>query len=108
MAVKQGEPVIARTLDRFRRARDFLIGNLQQIPGVRVANPSGTMYAFFGIDGMSCGGCVNAVRSVLSRAPGVATAEVKIGEAKVTFDEAATGEAELRAAIENAGYAARA
>jgi aspartate/methionine/tyrosine aminotransferase len=51
-AVTQGEPVIAHTLGRFRKARDFLVGELRQIPGVEVALPSGTMYAFFRVQGM--------------------------------------------------------
>ena len=51
-AVTQGEPVIAHTLERFRKARDFLVRELRAIPGVEVASPSGTMYAFFRIQGM--------------------------------------------------------
>jgi len=51
-AVTQGEPVIAHTLERFRKARDFLVAELRRIPGVEVASPSGTMYAFFRIRGM--------------------------------------------------------
>jgi aspartate/methionine/tyrosine aminotransferase len=52
-AVTEGEPVIAHTLARFRKARDFLVGELNRIPRVEVANPSGTMYAFFRVAGMS-------------------------------------------------------
>ena len=52
-AVTQGEPVIAHTLERFRRARDFLVQELRTIPGVDVALPSGTMYAFFRVQGMT-------------------------------------------------------
>jgi len=52
-AVTQGEPVIAHTLERFRKARDFLVGELNRIPGVEVASPSGTMYAFFRVRGMT-------------------------------------------------------
>jgi len=51
-AVTQGEPVIEHTRERFRAARDYLVGELRQIPGVRVAKPDGTMYAFFGVEGM--------------------------------------------------------
>ncbi|MDH4174300.1 MAG: pyridoxal phosphate-dependent aminotransferase [Betaproteobacteria bacterium] len=51
-AVTQGEPVIAHTLERFRKARDFLVGALRTIPGVEVASPSGTMYVFFKVRGM--------------------------------------------------------
>jgi aspartate/methionine/tyrosine aminotransferase len=52
-AVTQGEPVIAHTLERFRTARDFLVGELKTIPGVEVALPSGTMYAFLRIRGVA-------------------------------------------------------
>jgi aspartate/methionine/tyrosine aminotransferase len=49
-AIAQGEPVIARTAARFRRARDFLIERLRALPGISVALPSGAMYAFFRCD----------------------------------------------------------
>jgi aspartate/methionine/tyrosine aminotransferase len=52
-ALEGGEPVIGRTLERFRNARDFLVGELKKIPNVKIANPAGTMYAFFSVDGMS-------------------------------------------------------
>jgi aspartate/methionine/tyrosine aminotransferase len=52
-AVTQGEPVIAHTLERFRKARDFLVQELRTIPGVEVASPSGTMYVFFRVRGMT-------------------------------------------------------
>jgi aspartate/methionine/tyrosine aminotransferase len=52
-AVTQGESVIAHTLERFRKARDFLVRELNGIPGVEVASPSGTMYAFFRVRGMA-------------------------------------------------------
>jgi aspartate/methionine/tyrosine aminotransferase len=53
VAVKEGEPVIAHTLERFRKARDFLVAELRRIPGVEVASPAGTMYAFFRVRGMT-------------------------------------------------------
>ena len=74
-AVKEGEPVIARTRYRFRKARDFLVENLQRIPRVKVAVPSGTMYVFFSIEGMSdsLAFCKELVREVgLGLAPGSA------------------------------------
>jgi len=74
-AVKEGEPVIARTRYRFRKARDFLISNLQQISRVQVAVPSGTMYAFFRVEGVedSLAFCKQLVRDVgLGLAPGSA------------------------------------
>lgn len=58
------------------------------------------------IEGMTCGGCVNAVRSALSRA-GVAATTVEVGRATVEpgDDEAATL-AKAREAIERAGFTA--
>jgi aspartate/methionine/tyrosine aminotransferase len=51
VALKEGEPIIARSLNRYRKARNFLIGELQKTP--RVANPPGTMYAFLRVEGVS-------------------------------------------------------
>jgi aspartate/methionine/tyrosine aminotransferase len=74
-ALKEGEPVIARTVARFRAARDFLVGELSRIPKVSVAVPAGTMYAFFEIEGMtdSLAFCKRLVREQgLGLAPGAA------------------------------------
>ncbi|MEO8144236.1 MAG: pyridoxal phosphate-dependent aminotransferase [Betaproteobacteria bacterium] len=74
-ALKGGEPVIARTLARFRGARDFLVEELNAIDGIRVAVPSGTMYAFFKVRGVddSLAFCERLVREVgLGLAPGSA------------------------------------
>ena len=38
--------------ETFRAARDFLVAELRTIPGVEVASPSGTMYAFLRIRGV--------------------------------------------------------
>src|SRR3954469_1519931 len=74
-AVTGGEPVIARSLERFRRARDFLVQELRRIPDVEVAVPDGTMYAFFRVRGMtdSLAFCKRLVREQgLGLAPGSA------------------------------------
>jgi len=74
-AVEQGEPVIAHTLERFRRARAFLVSQLRAIPRVRVAEPQGAMYAFLNIEGMddSLAFCKRLVREQgLGLAPGAA------------------------------------
>ena len=52
-ALKEGEPVIAHTRARFRQARDFLVAELREIPGIEIARPSGTMYAFFKVAGVT-------------------------------------------------------
>ena len=56
------------------------------------------------ITGMTCGGCVNRVRTALAKSPGVKYADVKIGEAKVAFDPGVTNSAALRAVVTHAGY----
>jgi aspartate/methionine/tyrosine aminotransferase len=74
-ALKEGEPVIARTVARFRKARDFLVRELNAIDGVAAALPTGTMYAFFRIDGVgdSLDFCKRLVRETrLGLAPGSA------------------------------------
>jgi aspartate/methionine/tyrosine aminotransferase len=53
VAVAQGEPVVARTVRRFRAARDFLVQSLRALPGVEVATPDGAMYVFFRTGGLS-------------------------------------------------------
>jgi len=60
------------------------------------------------IGGMTCGGCVRSVSGVLRAQPGVNAADVSLerGEARIEFDPAKTGLAQLRTAIEDAGYEA--
>jgi aspartate/methionine/tyrosine aminotransferase len=75
VAVTQGEPVVARTLERFRRARDFLISELRKVKGIGVAVPDGAMYAFLKVAGMndSLAFCKRLVREQgLGLAPGAA------------------------------------
>jgi aspartate/methionine/tyrosine aminotransferase len=105
-AVTQGEPVIAHTLERFRKARDFLVAALKGIPGVEVASPAGTMYAFFRIRGMqdSLAFCKRLVAEHgLGLAPGAAFGPEGEGFVRWCFaaDEAklADGVARLRRAL---------
>ena len=75
VALKEGEPVVARTLQRFRGARDYLIAELAKIDGVTAGLPTGTMYAFFRVDGLddSLEFCKRLVRDAgLGLAPGSA------------------------------------
>ena len=53
VALRDGEPTIAHTLARYRRARDLLLRELNAIPGIEAAPPAGAMYAFFRIDGVT-------------------------------------------------------
>lgn len=56
------------------------------------------------IDGMSCDHCVRAVQQALLAVPGVASAEVTVGEAHVTGQAAPDA---LIAALSDEGYGAR-
>ena len=75
VALEHGEPVIARTVERCRAARDFLVDGLNAIPGVEAARPDGAMYAFFRVAGVddSLAFCKRLVADVgLGLAPGSA------------------------------------
>lgn len=58
------------------------------------------------IGGMTCGGCVASVKKALQAVPGVVDVAVTLapGSAQVQYEEGQTSEADLRAAIEDAGY----
>ena len=58
----------------------------------------------FGIEGMTCGGCVAAVTRALERTPGVAVEHVGLNEpAEVRLSDGADREA-VRGAVEGAGF----
>jgi aspartate/methionine/tyrosine aminotransferase len=106
-AVTQGEPVVAHTLERFRRARDFLIGELRKLPRVSVAEPDGAMYAFFNIEGVSdsLAFCKRLVREHgLGLAPGAAFGPEGEGFVRWCFaasdERLAEGVRRLRLALE--------
>jgi aspartate/methionine/tyrosine aminotransferase len=74
-AVREGEPVIARTVARYRKARDFLVERLNAIDGIEAALPSGAMYVFFRVAGLedSFDLCKRLVLEAgLGLAPGIA------------------------------------
>ena len=56
------------------------------------------------VGGMSCGGCVAAVRNVLSRKPGISALNVEIGKVDLDYDEAAIDVDHIAQAIRKAGY----
>jgi len=60
------------------------------------------------VEGMDCEGCVKSVTRMLSGVPGVQRVDVSLsqGNAKVTYDPARSGVAELKRAVERAGYKA--
>jgi aspartate/methionine/tyrosine aminotransferase len=105
-AVMRGEPVIARTLERFRAGRDFLVAELRKLPRVSVAAPAGAMYAFFKVEGIadSLSFCKQLVRDHgLGLAPGAAFGPEGEGFVRWCFaastEKLADGIARLRRAL---------
>lgn len=75
VALRDGEPTVVHTLDRFRAARALLIDELVAIDGVDAALPTGAMYVFFRVAGVtdSLAWCKRLVREArLGLAPGSA------------------------------------
>lgn len=75
VALKEGEPIIARSLSRYRKARNFLISELKKLDQLEVAIPDGTMYAFIRVKGVddSLAFCKKLVKEAgLGLAPGSA------------------------------------
>ncbi len=62
--------------------------------------------AILKVEGMSCGGCERSVEFALSSLPGVShvTADREAKTVAIAFDPSATGESELRTAVEEIGY----
>jgi aspartate/methionine/tyrosine aminotransferase len=105
-AVTQGERLISESLERLRRARDFLVAELRKLPRVEVAVPEGTMYVFFRIAGVedSLAFCKALVRNHgLGLAPGAAFGPAGEGYVRWCFaaelEKLADGVARLRRAL---------
>ncbi len=58
------------------------------------------------IDGMSCGHCVARVEKTLKKLDGVTVNRVDIGSADILYDPAKTPFAQIREALDDAGYTA--
>jgi len=60
------------------------------------------------VEGMDCEGCVKSVTRMLSGVPGVQQVDVSLAEARarVTYNPAKAGVAEMKKAVERAGYKA--
>jgi copper chaperone len=58
----------------------------------------------FTIAGMSCGGCVNSVKRVLTSVQGIEPLKVEVGRATVRIDPARATAVQAREAIERAGF----
>jgi len=105
-ALKNGEAVIQKSLQRYRKARDFLIRELKATPRVEAALPAGTMYAFLRIEGVSdsLAFCKRLVREHgLGLAPGAAFGPQGEGYVRWCFaageDRLADGISRLRRAL---------
>src|SRR5213596_2721517 len=60
------------------------------------------------VEGMDCQGCVKSVTRMLSGVAGVENVDVSLeeGRARVTYDPAKAGVADMKRAVERAGYKA--
>jgi len=58
------------------------------------------------VTGMTCGGCTSKVTRALEGVSGVSDVEMSLakGEATVEFDEKLTSTAQLKSAVQTAGY----
>jgi len=60
--------------------------------------------AEFKVGGMSCGGCVNAVRKGLDPLPGIDALDVVIGRVRVEYDPTQVNTNQILATIADLGY----
>jgi copper chaperone len=58
------------------------------------------------VQGMTCGGCVKSVTSVLQKIPGVGSVEVSLEQnrATITYDPKQAAPAQFKKAVEGAGF----
>ena len=58
------------------------------------------------VKGMTCMGCVNSVKNVLEKIPGVRSADVSLEQKQVTvqYDAATTSVGQFKDAIKGAGF----
>jgi aspartate/methionine/tyrosine aminotransferase len=100
VAIAQGDPVIARTQQRYHQARDFLSARMREIPGIEAPLPAGAMYTFFRLQGMtdSLAFCKRLVAETgLGLAPGIAFGPEGEGFVRWCF---ASGEDRLAQGVE--------
>lgn len=79
----------------------MVLGNNPYPVSVSRERESARMAITVKISGMSCGHCVTSVKSALKNIPGIASFDVKIGEAVI---EGAVDTAKVKDAIEEEGY----
>jgi len=75
-------------------------------PDQTTSEPEKTADISFPVEGMFCASCVRRVERALEKVPGVAGANVNLAteRASVSYDPAAVSLADLRGAVEKAGY----
>jgi copper chaperone CopZ len=56
------------------------------------------------IKGMDCNSCAMLIKDSLLELKGIKDAEVKVGEAKITFDETKVDEKKIKETIREDGY----
>jgi copper chaperone CopZ len=82
---------------------------LTVVPAPHVFAGDDAQHATFTISGMTCGGCVGAVKTALKKTKGVTEYEVSLeaGEATVTFNPAETSVGAIADAITKTGFTAK-
>ncbi|HEX5078715.1 MAG TPA: pyridoxal phosphate-dependent aminotransferase [Geminicoccaceae bacterium] len=53
VAVREGEPCVRETVERYRAARDLVVERMARIPGTSLPTPEAAFYAFLRIEGMA-------------------------------------------------------
>ena len=81
------------------------VAALGLVPVARAADPANTILA---IKGMTCGGCVAAVKVELKRTEGVSAYDVSLekAEANVTYDPAKTDPKKIAESVSKTGFEA--
>ncbi len=74
--------------------------------GELAKSKSGSAAVALAISGMSCAGCVDAVKRLLSNVPGVAEVDVDLGSGRALVSGTPSAE-DLVASLQGTGYAAR-
>jgi aspartate/methionine/tyrosine aminotransferase len=96
-AIQRGDEVTPALVAHLKTCRDTLVPLLQAVPGVRLAQPKGGMYAFFSIDGQP--DCLNVAKRLvreagLGLAPGSAFGPEATGWLRWCFASRDTGRLE--------------
>jgi Cu+-exporting ATPase len=95
-------PQIAQAVEK----AGYGVGKLPAEPAVAPVPDTGPTEAILPIEGMTCASCVRRVEKSLAAVPGVSEANVNFAteQAVVRFDPLRTSFADLRTAVDKAGY----